>query len=106
MKRFSAKALGFSSSSVEESPFQIERIGKAVSRVDTHHEGFPARLSQVNGGGCGNTGFPHTTFAAKKQKNSHVTLDKRPGCLRPKIRSKDLNEAIAPVLRLLEFDLT
>ena len=47
--------------------FEVEGVRQAMGRVDAHHQGAVSQAGELQSGGCGQTGFPHTAFAAEQQ---------------------------------------
>lgn len=57
---------GIEGGAVEKGVFEVEGIGKAVSRVNAHDEGSLALRRQMHGGSASNAGLAHAAFAAEK----------------------------------------
>ena len=61
---------GIARLAVEESGFDVERIGQAMRRIDAHHQGAISEARELKASGRGETGLAYASFAAE-EKDAH-----------------------------------
>src|ERR1039458_4614502 len=71
--QFPVNGVGVACLFVEEVGFQVERVGQAVRRIDTHHQRAIAQTRQVQPGRGRKTAFSDASFAAE-EKDAHASI--------------------------------